>query len=551
MANAYNPLSSRRGPSVASESSSSGMVEISLSASNDSLPIPETIAEEAGHLYGTATGQLGFRSPRIQLLNQQQQPPTPILSAGITSAGMAAVPPSPGLGHGPGQAHGPPHTYPSQTQYQNQHKLQHVPHLPSHRGRQTSDDPFNNQRSRAKSVHVDSELIPAIVRFLDPADLYSCLTLSWTWFKAAAIQLYAEMHFSQLSGHRLRSALKTLHSSVVAANASGAHPHSQATQQSLSSSASRHAGQDPYQQQQQHQNGVRSRSYSIDLRPTLLEYHAFIRSFVISQIVFEEPGSTPLQSWYLVRDLLGLCAPTIRAVSLAIGDDSFMDLPADYLYLHAQVTFPRLSRLSVTSKCLRLPEKLILELLRASPVNGLVQIRLPRARTNTLGWDEQLFAGGLEQIAHTSTQLRLLDLSGHSQGIADRILFLLLAHAREMRTLRLPCGLSDAHLVAILTNEPWPRLRLLDMTCHCVDGDARERKPGGMSCNRFTDSVILAVLDHLAKGVAGGHPFQVLLPVTMAWLTSLTDARQDGPESVVYHGRVSVLVPTERMHPFG
>eukprot|EP00842_Homolaphlyctis_polyrhiza_P000875 jgi/Hompol1/1789/HPOL_004803-RA len=401
---------------------------------------------------------------------------------------------------------------------------------------------------------IDDALVPHVVRFLEPADLHSSLRLSWVWFRAAAAQLYRSLAFSQLAGNRLARALLTLQKSVIGSVASASSP----VTPSAAASAS-----------------------------TLIEYHTFVRSITISHIVFEQPSATPLQSWYLVRDLLGLCASTLRSISIAIGDDSFVDLPPDYSYLHARITFPQLSHLNVTSKCMRLPEKLILELLRASPIDGLASIRLPRCLpnfgapgwfliaerggqsllelvltpaigSNMLGWDEQLFSEGLQQISRVCSEIRSLDISGHSHGIADRTLFELMAHSRQLRELHLPCGLTDAHLVALLTNEPWHHLETLGLTCHCVDGSLRERQPNGMSCNRFADTVIIAVLDHLVKTVMT-PTFSLQLPVfviavktgkradTMSWLSALPAVKPVDSLRVMYKDRIVVSAPTSRI----
>ncbi|KAH6583249.1 hypothetical protein BASA60_001568 [Batrachochytrium salamandrivorans] len=548
----YRELSpTRRGPnsSIASESSTAGMVEISLGSSTDSLPETQprsmllsatTIHEDQEPLpmslshTTTPTASRSSTSPGSRLLSPS------INGAGnanhITSNGASSNIISPRLNQTPMQS------------------------SPLHRDHQLA------RSIGGLSASIDPAMIPHIVRFLDIHDLYSCLMLSWLWFRAAVAQLYSRLSFSQLSGKRLRLVLHTLQNSVIrmAAVASGQMP---STSVNLACSS------------------IQSMSMTTPISP-----------FVdrdISQIVFEEPAQTPLQSWYQVRDLLGLCAPTLESLSLAIGDDSFMDLPQDYVYLHAQISFPHLAHLRVTSRCQRLPEKLILELFRAAPIQGLVTIDLlrclpnlsatgwfllserggqaltrliltPAMGPNMLGWDENLFASGLEQIARACPSLNHLDLSGHSQGISDQTLFLLLAHARDMQTVHLPCGLSDAHLVALLTNEPWPHLKVMGITCHCVDGEIREKRPppkGGMSCNRFTDGVMLALLDHLASSLSetAVDTLEVHLPVyalsvktskrvtTIEWLAGLDASKRTGPESVIYKNQIRVLTPTNRL----
>ncbi|KAL2911706.1 hypothetical protein HK105_208807 [Polyrhizophydium stewartii] len=512
--------------SAASDASAGGLVEISLASSADSLPA-------AGHpLLPPALG-LPLHPP----------PPAPApapLASGPAPATYAAVP----------RAVSPP-------------RLR------------------DRRRSPGPPVRIDEALIPLIVRFLDDdADLRACMRLSWLWFKAAARCLYAELRFEQLSGRRLALALRTLQGSAVLAATAAAAQATAAPPSALDQAATEALGASPTHRSPGAAPAPRS-------APAMAEYHTLVRSVAISQIVFEPPSATPLQSWYLVRDLLGLCAGSLRSVSLAIGDDSFMDLPPDYIYLHSQLVFPRLRRLLVASRCMRLPEKLILELLRASPVGGLESIRLPRCLPNLgapgwfllaerggpalrelvltpaigpnmLGWDEQLFVAGLDQLARAAAGLRRLDLSGHSLGISDKTLFLMLAHMRDMRAIHLPCGLADPHLTALLINEPWPHLETLDLTCHCVDGEARELLPNGMSCNRFVDTVILAVLEHLLNGVASSS-FAVHLPVyliavktskrvrTIDWLVTTGDCQRISDEEAVFKSRIRVLAPTNRV----
>ncbi|KAH6587007.1 hypothetical protein BASA50_000054 [Batrachochytrium salamandrivorans] len=582
----YRELSpTRRGPnsSIASESSTAGMVEISLGSSTDSLPETQprsmllsatTIHEDQEPLpmslshTTTPTASRSSTSPGSRLLSPS------INGAGnanhITSNGASSNIISPRLNQTPMQS------------------------SPLHRDHQLA------RSIGGLSASIDPAMIPHIVRFLDIHDLYSCLMLSWLWFRAAVAQLYSRLSFSQLSGKRLRLVLHTLQNSVIrmAAVASGQMPSTSvnlacSSIQSMSMTTPSHPSLTESTPASRSQTSPVVAASSKAQPLPLMEYHMFVKAISISQIVFEEPAQTPLQSWYQVRDLLGLCAPTLESLSLAIGDDSFMDLPQDYVYLHAQISFPHLAHLRVTSRCQRLPEKLILELFRAAPIQGLVTIDLlrclpnlsatgwfllserggqaltrliltPAMGPNMLGWDENLFASGLEQIARACPSLNHLDLSGHSQGISDQTLFLLLAHARDMQTVHLPCGLSDAHLVALLTNEPWPHLKVMGITCHCVDGEIREKRPppkGGMSCNRFTDGVMLALLDHLASSLSetAVDTLEVHLPVyalsvktskrvtTIEWLAGLDASKRTGPESVIYKNQIRVLTPTNRL----
>ncbi|EGF84443.1 hypothetical protein BATDEDRAFT_22501 [Batrachochytrium dendrobatidis JAM81] len=561
------------GSSFASESSTTGMVEISLGSSTDSLPLhlPATIHEDSDVLHVNSHSTINARSPTPRLLSlpikdtlNSRIHPQPIASdSDLDDGDISSFTPS------------------QQKQTLDTHglPLQRINKLQIH-----SQQPLSNSHSGTRPVHIDPVLIPFIVQFMDSHQLYACLPLSWLWFKAAVAQLYSRLTFSQLSGKKLALALQTLQNSVIRmATASGSLSPTHLNTSFIPSVVTNRLS-----------NGSSATAYSQKSSPLpLMEYHMFVKDIDISQIVFENPAHTPLQSWYQVRDLLGLCASTLHSLSLAIGDDSFMDLPQDYIYLHAQIAFPQLSHLTVASKCQKLPEKLILELLRASPIHGLSTIDLPRCLPNMgaaswfllserggralsrlvltpalgpnmLGWDEHLFSTGLEQIAQACPSLRVLDLSGHSQGISDQALLLLLAHTRDLREIHLPCGLTDAHLVALLTNEPWHHLDVLGITCHCVDGEAREKRPpskGGMSCNKFTDSVMLALLDHLSASMSAESTdlMTVYLPVyalgvktsrritTIEWLAGLSESTRKGIEEVVYKGKIRVLTPTNRL----
>ena len=386
------------------------------------------------------------------------------------------------------------------------------------------------------AVDMDERIIPWVVEFLqDRADIVKCLTLSWAWFKAAVVTLYGDSSFSQMSGRRLGMLLQTLQLSVV----QGA---------------------------------------------SIIPYHQLVRSVSISHVVFEE--STPLQSWFHVRDLLALCASTIEALHLTIGDDGFMDLPNDYVYLHPQISFPRLKSLQMETRCSRLPERLILELLRASPIESLAEIKLPRCLqnlgasgwfliaerggsaltqlvltppigANLLGWDEQLFHLGVEQLARSCPRLTRLDLSGHTIPAFSSIVSLLMASLPDLTHISFPCAMSDAHLLPLLTSNQWPSLKSLSLSCHCVDGQERVKKPNGKPCNEFSDSVIGAVLEHLAIAVSTSLTVELsthLISVktgksvlTIDYISSLPNASLINENTIVLHSKVTVVAQSARL----
>ena len=164
-----------------------------------------------------------------------------------------------------------------------------------------------------------------------------------------------------------------------------------------------------------------------------IDYSGLVKLLIVNNIVFDD--NSPLQPWSLVSDIIGLVAPHLTGLSLEIGDESFADLPHDYVYLHTNIELPKLKHISMTSKCMQVPLSLVFELLRASPVNGLESIRIARCMTNfdssgwfliserggkalhdlvlspsigpnRLAWDEKCFINGLELVSKSCTELK-------------------------------------------------------------------------------------------------------------------------------------------------
>jgi hypothetical protein len=317
---------------------------------------------------------------------------------------------------------------------------------------------------------IDPTLIPLIVKHMPPSDMYKLLRLSWLWFKHASNLLYQSVTFSQLAGKRVSLFLQTLQSSVLT---------------------------------------------SKGVRKTVLDYASLVKKLYISHIVFDEPSE--LQSWNDIRDVISLCSKSLTTISLVIGDDSFSDLPTNHTYLHPHTQLTSLRHLEVASKCPNLPEQLIVELLRASPVNKLHAIRLPKLMSNfsstgwyliaerggaalvdleltpsigfnMLGWDETCFHNGMEQIIKSCRKLKFLDLSGHAMGITPVILGSLMSKL-QVETIFLPSGLDDSHLITILTGPTWNSLKTLGFM------PISEEKP--LSFFKLSDQMMKAVIEHL------------------------------------------------------
>jgi hypothetical protein len=150
-----------------------------------------------------------------------------------------------------------------------------VPHSPS-----------KPAKSLKPVTNFDSSLLPLIMRFLRPSDLRVCQLVSWQCFKLATDILYKSVSFSQLSGSRLQRFEKTLLEGV------------------LSESGKRKA---------------------------TINYSPLVKYLSVKQIVFEEPSR--LQSWSVVKDIIGLCAKSLVGLNLDIGDESFLDLNSGRNYI--------------------------------------------------------------------------------------------------------------------------------------------------------------------------------------------------------------------------
>ena len=176
-------------------------------------------------------------------------------------------------------------------------------------------------------------------------------------------------------------------------------------------------------------------------RKTKLDYSQLVEFVKIHQIIFDEVS--PLQPWPCVRDLITICSETLVGIELGIADESFQDLPQDYLYLQPNLSLPRLKYLKLKSKCMKVPHQLVLELLRAAKESQLKSIKFDRCMTNfdgsewflvaerggsslkelsltpsvgpnMLSWEQQVFHNGIELALNKCPNLEKVDLSGHA-----------------------------------------------------------------------------------------------------------------------------------------
>jgi hypothetical protein len=390
--------------------------------------------------------------------------------------------------------------------------------------------------------HLDLKLLPLLLRFLDVNDLRACQLISWAWFKESSSVLYRHLQFSQLSGKRLEKLLVTLHKSLL-------------TPQGR--------------------------------RLTQLDYSSLVRYLTLKNIVFEDDSQ--LQSWRLIRELICICAPSLVGLSFSIGDESFLDLPNDFVYLNTHIQLPNLKLISMASRCMRIPNKLVMELLRASPSNGLKSIKFlrclynfdasgwylvcekggeellqvsltPSIGPNMLGWDEHQFQDGVKALTEACTKVRQLDLSGHAIPLLHTTLELMTIKLPCITHLYLPCNSNDAHLLALMKHPPWKNLQVLGLSCYAVEGGLKDYKKAGLPCDKFTDNVLVSFLDHCLD--VETKEFQVYLPTyllslktgksmnTMDWLSKLIHVTRREGDKFWFKERIIISVPTSRMTIF-
>ena len=338
----------------------------------------------------------------------------------------------------------------------------------------------------------NSKLLPCILKHLDIATLLSCRKASWATHRICSAIIYEKIYFSQLSGKKLGLFLNTLQNSILSRDGRGL---------------------------------------------TTLDYASYIQTLTIKNIVFEEKSS--LQCWKTVRDVISLVGDNLISLNIGIGDESFMDLSSDYLYLPNGIALSRLKNLSLQSKCSQVPSKLVLELLRAAPLGGLTSIKFyrcmpnfdatgwflieerggkslrdlvlsPSVGPNMLSWDETLFNQGVQNISKVCTNIAKIDLSGHAIVFPNQALENFSA-SKKLLEFYAPCTMTDAHLLINMSKPVWPLIKCIGLSCMCVDGEMKEKQKNGMSCNRFTDHVLLEFLDFLMSSPSS--QIKIYLPV--------------------------------------
>ena len=241
-------------------------------------------------------------------------------------------------------------------------------------------------------------------------------------------------------------------------------------------------------------------------------------------------------SWKDTSELLLICGPLIHGLKLVFDDISFINI-SDYNWFSNSLHFSRLRSLEVSSKNASIPEKICIELLRRCESQSLDSISFTSCLASfsgtswyllhdkispylkeislnpnlkNIGWDNDQFQKGVLHLAKTSGYLRKVDFSGHSFGLEDHTLSILLELGLYLTELILPCGLNDTHLIAIMSCTNISRLRKLDFSCKCPHGRFTDVKKDGWPCSRFTDSVLIALME---KAMADNHELRKVAEV--------------------------------------
>jgi hypothetical protein len=226
-------------------------------------------------------------------------------------------------------------------------------------------------------------------------------------------------------------------------------------------------------------------------------------------------------SWKDTSDLLLICGSSITGLSLVFDDISFISI-SDYAWFSNSLQFAALDSLAVSSKNATIPEKICIELLRRCQPQSLESLSFtfclssfsgtswyllhdrisPYLKEITLtpnlkstDWDNEQFQKGVLHLAKTSGYLRKVDFSGHSFGLDDHTLSILLELGSNLTELKMPCGLNDTHLIAIMSCTNISQLKKLDLSCKCSNGRFLDVKKESWPCSRFTDSVLIALME--------------------------------------------------------
>lgn len=322
-------------------------------------------------------------------------------------------------------------------------------------------------------MDLPSDLIPRILAFVPTADLYRWMTASKLWSSAIFPLLYSHIHLRKTSGRALHGLRKLLRSGE----------------------------QD---------------------RPIAISYASHIQTLSFDSIVFNEPQED-LLNWKDVKTLLLACGSSLESLSLDFDDNTFMNLPQEYEWMEKDLDFPHLTSLQITSRLSSVPEKMAIELLRKCAPQMLEHVSItsclesfggtswyllhdrisPHLKTLALtpslkskgGWDAELFEKGIHHIVKTSAFLKYVNLAGHRFGLADKTLVILIELAGDLTNVILPCGLNDTHLITLMSCSNLSRLKTVNLSCQCALGRFLEIKKDGWPCNKFTDSVLIALME--------------------------------------------------------
>jgi hypothetical protein len=241
-------------------------------------------------------------------------------------------------------------------------------------------------------------------------------------------------------------------------------------------------------------------------------------------------------SWKDISNLLVLCGTSITGLSLNFDDISFINI-SDYDWFSNSLQFSGLDSLALSSKNASIPEKICIELLRRCQPQSLESVSFKSCLASFSGtswyllhdrispylkeitltpnlksidWDDEQFQKGVLHLAKTSGYLREVNFSGHSFGLADHTLSILLELGANLSKLILPCGLNDTHLISIMSCTNISQLRVLDFSCKCSNGKFMDAKKESWPCSRFTDSVLIAFME---KAMADNHDLRKIAEV--------------------------------------
>ncbi len=230
--------------------------------------------------------------------------------------------------------------------------------------------------------------------------------------------------------------------------------------------------------------------------------------------------------------------------------------------------------MSVTSKCWKIPQSLIFEILTACPRNSLKSIKLyrcqsnldshgwnlindragnsllnlvltPSAGPNTLGWEKQTFEQNLAILLQKCFNLKKIDLSGHALGIAPHVMDKLI-QLPEIEEIYLSCGINDSHLLAMTKEEcKWRKLKTIGIHCMCIDGEQKERRK--ICCNKFSDRMLIEFCEKLSLRHRQG--ISIFLPM---FITSVRTGKPIETNSWLssYQTEIILSVPKNRMLNF-